>query len=61
MTLLHRMPIESGKDVSQPKGNIDRCQWCGVSLDKTDKVWECVGKLDHYLVCDGCHEEAIIH
>ena len=59
MTVLERLP----SDLDQPrdKGNITHCQWCGVPLDLTDKVWECTGRLDHYLVCDGCHEEAIVH
>jgi len=58
---LHRMSVESGKDTPEPKGALTHCQWCGVPLDPTDKVWECVARLGHYLVCDGCHEEAIIH
>ncbi len=45
-------------DNPQPKGALTYCQWCGVPLDPTDEVWHCIGKLDHYLVCDGCHEEA---
>lgn len=61
MAELHRMSVESGKDIPIPKGRLTRCRWCGVPLDPTDKVWECVARLDHYLVCDGCHEEAIIH
>ena len=61
MAELHRLPVESGLDKPQPKGNLERCQWCGVPLDPTDKVWKCVGRLDHYLVCDGCHAEAIVH
>jgi hypothetical protein len=56
---LHRQPKDL--DVPEPKGNLSHCQWCGVPLDTTDKVWHCMARLDHYLVCDGCHEEAIIH
>ncbi len=55
---LHRK--EAAIDFPEP--NVPtRCQWCGVPLDPTDKVWECMSLCDHYLVCDGCHEEAIIH
>lgn len=57
--ILHRLPQDLDK--SEPKGNLTHCQWCGVPLDETDKVYECVQRLDYYLVCDGCHEEAIIH
>jgi len=57
--ILHRKPA----DIDQPetKGNLTHCQWSGVPLDPTDEVWDCVARTDHYLVCDGCHEEAIIH
>ena len=58
---LHRLSVESGGDKPEPKGALTCCQWCGVPLDPTDKVWEVVMRCDHLLVCDGCHEEALVH
>ena len=57
--VLHRKEVAI--DAAEPKGALTRCQWCGVPLDPTDKVWECMSRCDHYLVCDGCHEEARFH
>ena len=57
--ILHRQPKDL--DIAEPKGNLTHCQWCGVTLDPTSKVWHCVARLDHYLVCDDCHDQAIVH
>lgn len=44
-TVLHRLPLDRDFPVSS----------------STLRVWECVGRLDHYLVCNKCHDEAIVH
>ncbi len=74
MTILHRLPADL--DQPKLRGNLDKCQWCGNNLVPssydggftreggiimTDIVFECVGRLDHYLVCPECHDKAIIH
>lgn len=59
METLHRLPVDL--DIHGMACNLQICQWCNKNLDPIDKVWHCVARLDHYLVCDGCHEEAIIH
>ena len=60
MATLHRIPVMQG-DVPQKAGNLDKCQWCNKALKPQDTIWECVGNLDHYFVCDECHQQAIIH
>jgi hypothetical protein len=62
MAVLHRIPVSQG-DVPQTaeQANVRVCQWCNAELRPTDKVWECVGNLSHYIVCDECHNKAIIH
>lgn len=60
MTVLHRIPAMQGEK-PQKAGNLIKCQWCGSKLGPDDKVWECVGNLSHYLVCDKCHDTAIRH
>lgn len=56
--VLHRLPKDL--DFPQPKKGLTRCDWCRKDLP-TDEVWECVGRLDHYLVCGECHQTAIVH
>jgi hypothetical protein len=48
-------------DTPQKAGNLIKCEWCNKALKPEDTVWECVGNLDHYLVCNECHNQAIIH
>ncbi len=60
MAVLHRIPVSQG-DIPQRALNLTKCQWCGKLLLWDDIVWECVGTLDHYLVCDECHKTAIVH
>ena len=60
MAILHRIPVAQG-DVLRKADNLTKCQWCNKELNPDDTVWECVGNLDHYLVCNDCHETAIIH
>lgn len=71
MAILHRIPVMQGDapvtdtrrsmPLFSTAGNLTNCQWCGKELQYKDTVWECVGNLDHYLVCDECHQQAIIH
>ena len=56
---LHRKPAD--EDVPGMAQSLGKCQWCNKALDRIDKVWHCIARLDHYLVCDDCHEKAIIH
>jgi len=56
--VLHRLPADL--NFLKSKGGLNKCDWCGDYLP-TDEVWECVGRLDHYLVCSKCHQQAIIH
>ena len=58
MAILHRIPTMQG-DTPEKAENLPKCQWCNLDLHPDDTVWECVGNLGHYLVCDKCHEEAI--
>jgi len=60
MATLHRIPVMQG-DTPKKAKNLTKCQWCNKELKPEDTVWECVGNIDHYLVCDTCHELAIIH
>ena len=57
---LHRIPITQG-DISQKAGGLTHCQWCNAKLTPDTPVWEAVGRLDHYLVCEECHQAAIVH
>ncbi len=56
---LHRQPKDL--DTAGMANNLQKCQWCNKVLDPIDRVWHCVARLDHYLICDDCHEKAIIH
>lgn len=60
MVSLHRIPVMQG-DTPQKAANLPKCQWCNKELKPEDTVWECRGNIGHYLVCDACHETAIIH
>lgn len=60
MAILHRIPVMQG-DTPRKAGCLTKCEWCNKPLYPEDTIWECVGNLDHYLVCDKCHEQAIIH
>ena len=62
MATLHRIPVMQGDVEGTFKaGNLLKCQWCNKEVQPEDTMWECVGNLDHFLVCDDCHESAIIH
>ena len=60
MATLHRIPVMQG-DAPRKAENLIKCEWCGKALNPQDTIWECVGNLDHYLVCDECHQTAIVH
>uniref|UniRef100_A0A6M3KB53 Uncharacterized protein n=1 Tax=viral metagenome TaxID=1070528 RepID=A0A6M3KB53_9ZZZZ len=60
MAVLHRIPVMQG-DAPQLAENLPSCQWCKKELQPNDTVWECVGNINHYLVCDQCHVSAIVH
>lgn len=60
MATLHRIPVMLG-DIPEKARYLTKCQWCNKELKQEDTVWECIGNIGHYLVCDTCHETAIIH
>ena len=62
MATLHR--VYKPGDKPQKAGNLTTCQWCNKALRPEDTVWEGMSDtsfLYYYLVCDTCHESAIVH